>query len=75
VPHLSVRKWSACKWDERPFIRMIEEKRFSAILTTSEGVKNSDRYTPAVAEAIDGAYQETRIGTKYKNLRATHELN
>ena len=54
---------------------MIEEKRFSAILTTSEGVKNSDRYTPAVAEAIDGAYQETRIGTKYKNLRATHELN
>jgi hypothetical protein len=55
------------KWDERPFIRMIEEKRFSTILTTSEDIKNSDRFTPAVAEAIDGAYQETRrIGTKYK---------
>jgi len=55
------------KWDERPFIRMIEEKRFSTILTTSDDIKDSNRFTPAVAEAIDGAYQETRrIGTKYK---------
>ncbi len=54
------------QWNEQPFVRMIKEKRFSTIVITSE-LENSERFTPAVADAIGVAYHITRqIGRNYK---------
>jgi hypothetical protein len=54
------------QWDERPFVLMLQEKRFSTIVLTSD-LKSSHLFTPAVAQAVDGAYQQTRqIGTEYR---------
>lgn len=45
-------------WDERPFIRMIRERRFAMFVTVQDrgGVLFDQRYNPAVAEAIARAY-------------------
>jgi hypothetical protein len=54
------------QWDERPFVRMIREKRFSKIVITSD-LNNAARFTPAVAEAIADTYQQSRlIGSEYQ---------
>ena len=48
-------------WDERPFVRMIQEHRFSLVVT--EDGFSGERYSPAVATAIQQAYEQaTRIG-------------
>ena len=45
-------------WDERPFIRMIKQRRFAFFITVgARGHRLFDsRYTTAVADAIDAAY-------------------
>ena len=43
-------------WDERPFVQMIQEQRFSLVVT--EGSFSGERYSPAVASAIQQAYQQ-----------------
>jgi hypothetical protein len=48
-------------WDERPFVRMIQEHRFSLVVT--EDGFSGERYSPAVATAIQQAYEQAaRIG-------------
>lgn len=47
-------------WDERPFVRMIQEHRFGLVVTDS---LSGERYSPAVARAIQQAYEQTaKIG-------------
>lgn len=45
-------------WDERPFVRMIDERRFAMFVTVQErgGKLFDQRYNPAVAEAMARAY-------------------
>ncbi len=45
-------------WDERPFLKMIEQRRFGFFVTAGDrGDKRFDeRYNPAVAEAMRRAY-------------------
>jgi hypothetical protein len=47
------------KWDERPFLRMIAEKRFPVIVITSD-IRNDNIFSPGVAQAIEDAYEETQ---------------
>ncbi len=48
-------------WDERPFVRMIQEHRFGLVVT--EDSFSGERYSPAVANAIQQAYEPAaRIG-------------
>ena len=48
-------------WDERPFVRMIQDHRF-ALVVTEDGF-SGERYSPAVASAIQQAYEQSaRIG-------------
>ena len=48
-------------WDERPFVRMIQEHRFGLVVT--EDSFSGERYSPAVASAIQQAYEPAaRIG-------------
>jgi hypothetical protein len=51
-------------WDERPFVKMIEEHRFPIIVV--EDLSNWKRYTPTVARAISGAYSVTREFGTYR---------
>ena len=45
-------------WDERPFIRMIEQRRFGFFITHRDRGRRpfDERYNPAVAEAMARAY-------------------
>jgi len=51
-------------WDERPFVRMIQERQFALVTTVSGEIALSrERYSPAVAAAIEKAYEPvSRIG-------------
>jgi hypothetical protein len=56
------------QWDETPFVQMINEKRFSAIVVTSS-LDNSARFSPAVAQAIRQTYEQSlHIGSEYRIL-------
>jgi hypothetical protein len=48
-------------WNERPFVQMIQEHRFALVVT--EDSFSRERYSPAVASAIQQAYEQAeRIG-------------
>jgi hypothetical protein len=51
-------------WDERPFVRMIQERQFALVTTVSGEIALSrERYSPLVAAAIEKAYEPvSRIG-------------
>ena len=54
-------------WDEHPFVRMIQDHRFTLIVAMvnreTEDRFSRQRYSPAVASAIEQAYEQTsRIG-------------
>ncbi|HSF95749.1 MAG TPA: hypothetical protein VLA52_12050, partial [Thermohalobaculum sp.] len=54
-------------WDQRPFIEMIEAKRFSFFITIGSGddpVFNR-RYSPRVRSAIDAAYPDKQVIAGY----------
>jgi hypothetical protein len=42
------------RWDERPFVEMIDRQQFGLIV--SMDINNPDRYSPATTEAINRAY-------------------
>jgi hypothetical protein len=44
-------------WDQRPFVRMIQERRFA--LVVAYDLSSRERYSPAVAGAIERAYDQT----------------
>jgi hypothetical protein len=50
-------------WDERPFVRMLQERRFALIVTMLNREPDDrfsrQRYSPAVAAAIEQAYNQT----------------
>ena len=41
-------------WDERPFLRLVNEQYFTLIIVTK--LRPNDRYSPAIASAIEQAY-------------------
>jgi hypothetical protein len=51
-------------WDERPFLRLIQERSFSLIVAYD--LSSRERYSPAVAAAIERAYQETKTIGDYR---------
>lgn len=51
-------------WDERPFLKMIEQHRFPIIIV--EDLWNWKRYTPEVSAAITRSYTQTREYGTYK---------
>jgi len=51
-------------WDERQFVKMIQEHRFPLIVV--EDLWNWKRYTPTVAAAINTAYSPTREFGTYR---------
>src|SRR5262249_22000454 len=63
---------SKSKWNEQPFVHMIQERRFSTIVVTSDP-GNSERFTPAVATAIGASYHQTlQLGKNYKIYEPLH---
>jgi len=51
-------------WDERPFLQLIQEHGFSLIVAYD--LSSRERYSPAVAAAIERAYQETKTIGDYR---------
>ena len=60
-------------WDERPFVRMIQERRFGLVITMvnreTEDLLSPQRFSPAVAGAIEQAYEQTAMIADYRILR------
>jgi hypothetical protein len=54
-------------WDQRPFVRLIEEQSFALIVAYD--LSSRERYSPAVADAIEHAYQQTAVIGDYKLYR------
>jgi hypothetical protein len=50
---------SSGQWDESPFVREIESRRFSTIVV-STSLSNKDRYSPRVADAVKANYSLRR---------------
>jgi len=48
---------TAGMWDERPFLRLVQEQNFALIVAYD--LSSRERYSPAVADAIQQAYEET----------------
>jgi hypothetical protein len=52
-------------WDQRPFVSMIQEQRFALVVAMvnreSEDRFSRQRYSPAVASAIEQAYEQTAL--------------
>jgi hypothetical protein len=55
---------AAGMWDERPFLRLIQDRNFSLIVAYD--LSSRERYSPAVAEAIERAYQQTAAIGDYR---------
>jgi hypothetical protein len=51
-------------WDQSPFVRLIEEQSFALIVAYD--LSSRERYSPAVADAIEHAYQQTSVIGDYK---------
>ena len=58
---------AAGMWDQRPFVRLIEEQSFALIVAYD--LSSRERYSPAVAGAIGGAYQQAMTIGDYKLYR------
>jgi hypothetical protein len=60
-------------WDERPFVGMIQQRRFALIVTMlnreSDQIFSRQRYSPAVASAIDQAYEQATMLGDYMIYR------
>ena len=60
-------------WDERPFVRMIQERRFGLVITMvnreTEDLLSRQRFSPAVARAIEQAYEQTAMIADYRIFR------
>ena len=54
-------------WDERPFIRLVQEQNFDLIVAYD--LSSRERYSPAVAGAIERAYQQTMTIGDYRLYR------
>jgi hypothetical protein len=54
-------------WDERPFVRLILERRFGLIVAYD--LASPERYSPAVSNAIRSAYQQTMMIGDYRIYR------
>jgi hypothetical protein len=54
-------------WDERPFLRLIQDQSFALIVAYDLSAR--ERYSPAVASAIDRAYQQAMTIGDYKLYR------
>jgi len=54
-------------WDERPFIRLVQEQNFALIVAYD--LSSRERYSPAVASAIEQAYEETTTVGDYRIYR------
>jgi hypothetical protein len=54
---------TAGMWNERPFVRMIQEHRFPMIVAMvnrkTADILSGERYSPAVTAAITEAYEQT----------------
>jgi hypothetical protein len=64
---------NAGMWDEQPFVQMIQEHRFALVVTmlnreTQERFSRQ-RYSPAVATAIEQAYVQTAMIGDYMIFR------
>jgi hypothetical protein len=60
-------------WDEKPFVRMIQDRQFALIVTmlnreTADRFSR-ERYSPAVAAAIEQAYEQTAMVADYMIFR------
>jgi hypothetical protein len=57
-------------WDERPFVRMIREQRFALVIAMvnreTEDLFSPQRYSPAVAGAIEQAYEQAGMIGDYQ---------
>ena len=58
---------AAGMWDERPFIRLVQEQNFDLIVAYD--LSSRERYSPAVAGAIERAYQQTMTIGDYRLYR------
>jgi len=58
---------TAGMWDERPFIRLVQEQNFALIVAYD--LSSRERYSPAVASAIEQAYEETTTVGDYRIYR------
>jgi hypothetical protein len=54
-------------WDERPFVRLIQERSFG--LVVAYDLSSPERYSPAVSNAIRSAYQQTMMIGDYRIYR------
>jgi hypothetical protein len=54
-------------WDQRPFVRLIQEQNFALIVAYD--LSSRERYSPAVANAIEQAYEETTRAGDYRIYR------
>jgi hypothetical protein len=64
---------NAGMWDERPFVRMIQERRFGLVLAMvnreTEDLLSPRRYSPAVTKAIEQAYEPVSLIEDYRVYR------
>jgi hypothetical protein len=54
-------------WDQRPFVRLIKEQSFALIVAYD--LSSRERYSPAVADAIERAYEQTMMIADYRIYR------
>jgi hypothetical protein len=54
-------------WDQRPFVQLVEERSFGLIVTYD--LSSRERYSPAVASAIEQAYEQTEVIADYRIFR------
>jgi len=54
-------------WDQSSFVRLIEEQTFALIVAYD--LSSRERYSQAVADAIEHAYQQTSVIGDYKFYR------
>lgn len=65
-------------WDERPFVRMIREQRFALVVAMvnreTDDRFSRQRYSPAMASAIEQAYEQTNVIADYIIYRPRAEV-
>jgi hypothetical protein len=60
-------------WDQSPFVRLIEEQRFALIVAYD--LASRERYSAAVADAIEHAYRQTSVIGDYKFYRPRADVS
>ncbi len=59
-------------WDQRPFVRLIQAQDFELIVAYD--LSSRERYSQAVASAIEQAYEETTRVGDYRMYRPRHRI-